>query len=129
MTSAPPVAADPPTAAAPEPPPVMRREARAMASPLRLQVAGEPPPGLVDRAWLEIVDEFEQTEQALSRFRPTSEIHRARLARGRVAEPSRRLVAALVAADRARRVTPGRFDPRVLHALERLGSTPLAIPA
>ncbi|HYL41666.1 MAG TPA: FAD:protein FMN transferase [Candidatus Binatus sp.] len=117
-----------PMAGAPDLPKVKRRDGRAMASPLRLQVAGEPPEPLVDAAWAEVVDEFEATEQALSRFRSTSEIHRVRLAGGHAQEPSRRLVAALVAADRARRMTRGRFDPRVLPDLERLGSTAAEVP-
>ena len=105
------------------------RAGRAMGSPLRLQLAGEPPPALVDRAWSAVVDEFEATEQALSRFRPSSEVHQLRLARGWSETPSRRLVAALTVADRARRLTGGRFDPRVLVDLERLGSVPVAPPA
>jgi thiamine biosynthesis lipoprotein len=105
-----------------------------MGSPLRLQVAGGAPApadgaarddALVDAAWAAIRDEFEAAEQALSRFRETSEIHRLRLAGGRADRPSRRLLAALAAADRAWRVTDGRFDPRVLGDLERLGSDPL----
>jgi thiamine biosynthesis lipoprotein len=110
------------------PPRTAAREARAMGSPLRLQVAGGPPATIVDAAWSAITDEFELTEQALSRFRTTSEVHRVRLADGHAAAPSRRLVAALSAADRARRITDGRFDPRVLHVLERLGSRPLEVP-
>ena len=108
---------------------MIRRERRAMGSPLRLQVDGSPAKDAVDLAWRRVVDEFEAAEQALSRFRATSEIHLARLAGGRSAHPSRRLVAALTAADRARRVTDGRFDPRVLSDLERLGSQPIPIPA
>lgn len=108
-----------------------RRERRAMGSPLRLQVAAPADEGavVVEGAWQAVVDEFEAVEQALSRFRPSSEIHRLRLAGGHADRASRRLVAALVAADRARRVTGGRFDPRVLTDLERLGSAPIAMPA
>lgn len=108
-----------------------RRESRAMGSPLRLQVAS-PAGGVaavVEAAWQAVVDEFEAVEQALSRFRPSSEIHRLRLADGHADRPSRRLLAAFVAADRARRVTGGRFDPRVLADLERLGSAPMATSA
>ena len=110
------------------PPATVRREARAMGSPLRLQVRAGAPAQAIDAAWAAIVEEFELVEQALSRFRETSEIHRLRLAGGHADHPSRRLVAALVAADRARRLTAGRFDPRVLLDLERLGSAPLPIP-
>lgn len=98
-----------------------------MGSPLRLQVEGSIADAAVDSAWRAVVDEFETVEQALSRFRETSEIHLVRLAGGRSEAPSRRLVAALTAADRARRVTGGRFDPRVLRDLERLGSRPISI--
>ncbi|HJW21737.1 MAG TPA: FAD:protein FMN transferase [Candidatus Limnocylindrales bacterium] len=111
------------------PPPVARREARAMGSPLRLQVAGETPASTVDAVWAAVLDEFEAVEDVLSRFRATSEIHLLRTVGGHATEPSRRLVAALTAADRARRVTEGRFDPRVLHDLERLGSRPIELPS
>ena len=118
-------AAGPPDAA----PEVWRRSARAMGSPLLLQVERGAPAAAVDAAWAAIVDEFETTEQALSRFRASSEVHRLRLDGGVAEHPTRRLVAALVAADRARRLTGGRFDPRVLADLERLGSMPLPAPA
>jgi thiamine biosynthesis lipoprotein len=108
-----------------------------MGSPLRLQVAvpgarsaairSAAMTAVVDAAWTAVVDEFEAIEQALSRFRETSEIHRARLAGGNAAQPSRRFMAALVTADRARRVTEGRFDPRLVLDLERLGSMPIAV--
>ena len=111
------------------PPEVWRRATRSMGSPLRLQVERAAPVASVDAAWAAIVDEFETTEQALSRFRASSEVHRLRLAGGVAEQPTRRLVAALAAADRARRVTDGRFDPRVLPDLERLGSRPLPAPA
>ncbi|MBI3752206.1 MAG: FAD:protein FMN transferase [Chloroflexi bacterium] len=113
--------------AAGQPPAVHRREARAMGSPLRLQVPLSIPSRVVERAWRQALDEFEASEQALSRFRETSEIHQARIAGGRSDTPSRRLVAAISAADRARRVTDGRFEPRVLGDLERLGSAPIAV--
>jgi thiamine biosynthesis lipoprotein len=102
-----------------------------MGSPLRLQVAAAAAPAapaVVDAAWAAVVEEFEAAEEALSRFRPWSEIHRLRLANGMATDPSRRLVAALTAADRARRLTDGRFDPRVLDDLERLGSRPIEVP-
>jgi FAD:protein FMN transferase len=109
-------------------PAVERRAARAMGSPLRLQVDRAAPPETVDAAWSAVVDEFEATERALSRFRESSEVHRLRLAGGLAERPSRRLVAALSAADRARRVTDGRFDPRILPDLEALGLVPLPVP-
>ena len=59
----------------------------------------------------------------MSRFRETSELTALNRRAGTVAvgRPSPRLRRALVAADRARRVTGGRFDPRVLVDLDRLG--------
>ena len=57
----------------------------------------------------------------MSRFREDSEITRLHRARS-VVGVSRSLLAALTLADRAIRVTRGRFDPRVIIDLERLGS-------
>ncbi len=102
--------------------PVYRFEAHAMASPLRLTVAGGDE-GHATRAWGAVRDEFEACEEAMSRFRETSEItalNRASVA-GRALRVSDRLRRALVATDRARRLTGGRFDPRVLRDLDRLG--------
>ena len=95
-----------------------------MASPLRLTIhraaAGEP--GAVDvaggAAWAAVLDEFEAVEASMSRFRESSELSRLNAGPRRV---SRRLRRALALADRARRQTGGRFDPRVARALERIG--------
>jgi thiamine biosynthesis lipoprotein len=59
----------------------------------------------------------------MSRFRETSELTGLNRTAGTSAvdRPSPRLRRALVASDRARRVTGGRFDPRVLGDLDRLG--------
>lgn len=57
----------------------------------------------------------------MSRFRADSELTRLNLARGGNHHVSRLLANALCLAERARRVTDGRFDPRVVGALERLG--------
>ncbi len=112
-----------------------RYEARAMASPLRLTVcwsgrrAGRASTA-ADVAWAGVRAEFEAAEQAMSRFRETSDLTRlnGRPAPGAMSASPRRLERALVAADRAHRVTAGRFDPRVLRDLERLGyaGAPLA---
>jgi FAD:protein FMN transferase len=95
---------------------------RAMGSPLRLTLVGHPADE-AERAWSLASDEFEAAEQALSRFRDSSDLSAInRLAgTGRVVIVDRRLSAALVAADRAGRLTDGRFDARVLGDLERLG--------
>ncbi|MGZ8527733.1 MAG: FAD:protein FMN transferase [Candidatus Limnocylindrales bacterium] len=97
-------------------------EKRAMGSPLRLSVVGIPAEAAAD-AWHEVSDEIEAAEQALSRFRETSDltvVNRA-AGSGMCAPADRRLGRALAAADRASRLTDGRFDARVLADLERLG--------
>lgn len=104
-----------------EPDALARREGRALASPLRLTVAAGAEPATIDLAWHAVEVEFAAVDLAMSRYRDDSEItqlHRARV----LPDPSRRLVAALSAADRASRVTGGRFDARVVVDLERLGS-------
>ena len=105
-----------------------RFESRAMGSPLRLTLSvgthdRAPAEGEGDRAWQAVVDEFEAAEEVLSRFRMTSELTGLNLMAGSglAARPSPRLRRALAAADRAHRLTDGRFDPRVLADLDRLG--------
>jgi thiamine biosynthesis lipoprotein len=98
--------------------------ARAMGSPLRLTLGARA--SRADETahwWRAVVDEFEAAEDAMSRFRETSEVTTLnRLAgSGIAAQPSARLRQALVVSDRARRITDGRFDPRVLADLDRLG--------
>ena len=102
--------------------------ARAMGSPLRLTIVTTGSSAMARRrstvAWDAVRAEFEAAEEAMSRFRTSSEItilNRA-IGAGPVAV-SRRLSRALVACDRANRVTEGRFDPRVLADLERLGDS------
>ena len=97
-------------------------ERRAMGSPLRLTLVGVPDERAA-RAWTAVAAAIEEFEQALSRFRPTSDLVRLN---DRAGDPAGvpvhpRLVAALAAAERARRVTVGAFDPRILRDLERLG--------
>jgi thiamine biosynthesis lipoprotein len=99
-------------------------ERRAMGSRLRLTVTGATP-GAALLAWGRVSDEFERAEQAMSRFRESSDLTRVNRAAssGGTAEPidvDARLRRALVAARRAQRLTDGRFDPRVLRDLERL---------
>jgi thiamine biosynthesis lipoprotein len=107
--------------------PIHRFERRAMGSPLRfVVVAGDEM--TAQRAWAAVDAEIEAVEQALSRYRETSDLTQLNRAAGRTAGLARwvavdpRLRRALVAADRAFRQTRGRFDPRVLADLERLGS-------
>jgi thiamine biosynthesis lipoprotein len=97
-----------------------------MASPLRLAIApGELPgdvAGLVgEAAWTIVRGTFEVAEAAMSRFREDSELTRLNRRAPATASISRPLERALVAADRAHRVTGGRFDPRIVDALERIG--------
>jgi thiamine biosynthesis lipoprotein len=101
--------------------------ARAMGSPLRLTlvVSGRRRVGSrrAALAWAAVRDEFEASEQAMSRFRDASEITRLNRHPGSDAPMavSPRLSCALTTCDRAHRLTEGRFDPRVLADLERLG--------
>ena len=104
---------------------LVRRQGRAMASPLRLCVAAggdarriDP---RVDAAWADVRAAFERAEAAMSRFRDDSELTRLNRRAPVRAPVSRDLGRALAAADRARRVTGGRFDPRIIEALERIG--------
>jgi len=95
-----------------------------MGSRLRLTVTGAGP-GAALLAWGRVSDEFERAEQAMSRFRESSDltrVNRAASSRGTAApiDVDARLRRALVAARRAQRLTDGRFDPRVLRDLERL---------
>ncbi len=106
--------------------------ARALGSALRLSVhlpeTDSPARRAADRAaadtaWAEVRAEFDAVDVALSRFRDDSELTLLnRLAgSGRVVEVSWRTRRALAAADRAGRVTEGRFDASILGVLERIG--------
>lgn len=101
-------------------------ERRAMGSPLRLVLVGASEQD-AELAWRVVDAEIEAAEQAMSRYRESSDLTRAnRAADGPSGGPwvdvDPRLRRALVAADRAGRRTAGRFDARVLADLERLGS-------
>ncbi len=93
-----------------------------MGSALRLTVVGRSVAD-AERAWTLVSGEFEAAEQALSRFRESSDLTAVDRAAGSGAliRVDRRLAAALAAADRAGRLTDGRFDARILSDLERLG--------
>ncbi len=103
--------------------------ATSMGSPLRLTVAGSaqdcPPngptrstplvePGTRTRA------EFAAVDEAMSRFSETSGLTALNRSAGtgRLMAVDRRLERALLAAERARRITDGHFDPRVVDDLE-----------
>lgn len=96
-------------------------EGRALGSPLRLTVAGGSEPA-ARAAWEQVRSEFDAVDATLSRFRDDSELTALNRAAGRgTVVVGSRLRAALILMDRARRVTGGRFDARVLADLERLG--------
>ena len=98
-----------------------------MASPLRLTIAPAVASGqtvsdnVVDDAWGVVIATFERAEAAMSRFRDESELTRLNRRAPEPAAVSRDLGRALVAADRAARVTGGIFDPRIVESLERIG--------
>jgi thiamine biosynthesis lipoprotein len=94
-----------------------------MGSPLRLTLGSGTPLTNGASLWSIVLDEFERGEAAMSRFRDASELTAVNRAAGTsaVSRPSPRLRRALVSADRAWRVTGGRFDARVLVDLDRLG--------
>jgi len=94
-----------------------------MASPLRLTVAGAAACSdeVVNEAWARVRAVFDVADAAMSRFRDDSELTRVNRRSPGAVPMSRLLVRALVAADRAVRITTGRFDPRIVDALERIG--------
>jgi thiamine biosynthesis lipoprotein len=112
---------------------VCRFDGRAMASGLSLTAVMDGSPagrGRAGTAWTVTLDEFAAAEAALSRFRDTSEVTRLDRAAlsGRAMHVSPRLRRAVVACDRARRVTEGRFDPRVIGQLDAWGYPGAALP-
>jgi thiamine biosynthesis lipoprotein len=98
-----------------------RFEDRAMGSALRLTVHGAAP-GSAARAWDAVRRDVEHTEECLSRWRASSDL--SRLNAGPVEawlDGDPRLATMLTLARRAQRQTQGRFDARVLRALEEIG--------
>ena len=93
-----------------------------MGSPLRATVVGATDDG-APATWRAIAADVDETERALSRFLPGSDLTRLNLRAGDGgwAPAPPRLLAMLAAARRAWRLTDGRFDPRVLAKLEELG--------
>jgi thiamine biosynthesis lipoprotein len=90
-----------------------------MGSPLRLTVVGDD----AAPAWSAVVEEFAAVDKALSRFREDAELVALDRSAGHgpPVRVGRRLERAMALAERARRLTGGRFDPRILGDLERLG--------
>lgn len=103
-----------------EPRPLVVRAGRALGSPLRLTVAGSD--AVANRAWALVECVFAEVDAAMSRFRDDSALTALnRRSPDAVSDVPRMLMQALVAADRATRVTGGAFDPRIVAALERIG--------
>lgn len=98
---------------------------RAMGSPLRLQLGPGPgsAPGEAGALWAAIQAEFDAAEAELSCYRPESALSRLNRTAGRGgwSPASPRLDRFLATAERAWRRSGGRFDPRVLGDLVRLG--------
>jgi thiamine biosynthesis lipoprotein len=97
-------------------------ESRAMGSPLRLTLHGVSAADAA-QAWRLVREDVERSEATLSRFRLDSDLSRLNAAAGsdEWVAVAPRLYGMLGTAERARRVTDGRFDPRVIRILEKLG--------
>ncbi len=99
---------------------------RAMASDVSVtahwDTSTEPPAGGTRKAMLmRAMEVFHAVEAACTRFDPHSPLMRANSEGGAWHEVPRECFLALCEAERAHRVTGGRFDPRVLGDLVRLG--------
>ena len=92
---------------------------RCMASDINVRIAADP--DWARAAFDEIVAIFGQVEQECTRFDPGSDLMRANAAAATWCAVGGYCFAALVAAQRAHDETDGRFDPRVLRTLHRLG--------
>ncbi len=91
-----------------------------MGSPLRLTLSGLRPHE-ADAAWTTIRRVFGVAEADLSRFRADSALSHLNARIGRPTPVPRTLAAALAVAWRAYRMSDGRFDPRIIGALETAG--------
>ena len=96
-----------------------RGEARAMASPLRL-IAGSRATRAAD-AFEDVQTTFATFERTCSRFDPSSALSTLNAAAGQTVVVPPLLAMVVAAAADAYAATDGRFDPRVLADLERLG--------
>lgn len=102
---------------------------RAMASDVTIRARAGGDRGLVERAVAAALGIFSAMEAACTRFDPTSPLMRANATPSRWHEVPQMCFDALEEADRAYKSTKGRFDPRVLTDLVKLGydrSFPLA---
>lgn len=90
---------------------------RAMACAVEVQVPAGAPRSLVDQ----VQQLFARVEAECTRFDPASDLMRANAAGNRWTEVGEFCFAAIDSAHRAYLATSGRFDPRVLTSLRRLG--------
>lgn len=91
----------------------------ALGSPLRLVVVA--PERVAQAAWAAVRDEMAAVDAELSRFRSDSQLARLNRASPSCIAVGRRLRLAMAVAWRAYRSTNGRFDPRIIGALEAAG--------
>lgn len=100
-----------------------------MGSALRLTLAGACDIE-ADAAWTAVARVFERAERDLTRFDASSALSRLNQAAGSGVAVPRTLTCALATAWRAFRVSGGRFDPRIIAALEAAGEhAGVALPA
>lgn len=93
-----------------------------MGSPLRLTLAGIREPE-ADRAWSLVDGVFRAADRELSRWKAMSALSRLNASVGLSVVVPPMLRRALVTSWRAFRVTNGRFDPRIIGALEAAGES------
>jgi len=91
-----------------------------MGSPLRLTLPGERE-SEAGTAWAVVVAAFEAADHALSRFDAASPLSRLNARAGQPTTVSPLLARGLAVAWRAFRTSGGRFDPRIIGALEAAG--------
>lgn len=91
-----------------------------MGSRLRLTLPGRDERG-ADLAWSIVAGTFGRVERDLTRFDPESALSRLNRSVGRLVHVPPTLSRALALAWRAFRVSDGRFDPRIIGALEEAG--------
>lgn len=96
------------------------RAGRAMGSRLRITIPGLDD-AVADAAWNLVAATFQDAERQLSRFDGDSPLTRLNGSIGRIGRVQPMLARALGASWRAFRISDGRFDPRVIGALEAAG--------
>ncbi|MHB1501724.1 MAG: FAD:protein FMN transferase [Candidatus Dormibacteria bacterium] len=97
------------------------RESRAMASTVTVRALAGGDRAAVERAVVRALAVFDEVEASCTRFVPTSPLMRANAEPDRWHEVPFRCYCALEEAHRAYLLTKGRFDPRILADLSRMG--------